>query len=190
MTIGILAVQGAFVEHQNMLNKLGVHHFEIRQPKDLLIPMDGLILPGGESTAMRKLLDDLGMFSTLKEMIAQGLPTLGTCAGMILLAKHLTNQEQSHMQLMDIDVKRNAYGRQLGSFFTNNTFADRMIPMTFIRAPFINRVGHDVNILSTVDGHIVAARQKHMLATAFHPELTGSTYVHEYFLQMIGHGSI
>lgn len=190
MTIGILAVQGAFVEHRDLLNKLGVDNFEIRQPKDLLIPMDGLILPGGESTAMRKLLDDLGMFETLKTMIASGLPTLGTCAGMILLAKHLTNQHQPHMALMDIDVTRNAYGRQLGSFFTVDTFAGTKIPMTFIRAPFIERVGPRVNVLSSVDGHVVAARQDHMLATAFHPELTGSTYVHEYFLQMIGHGSI
>lgn len=190
MTIGILAVQGAFVEHRHVLNKLGVDHFEIRQYQDLLKPMDGLILPGGESTAMRKLLDDLGMFSVLKEMISKGLPTLGTCAGMILLAKNLINQELSHMQLMDIDVQRNAYGRQLGSFFTTDFFGNQKIPMTFIRAPFIKRAGHDVNILSTVDGHIVAARQNHMLVTAFHPELTGSTYVHEYFLQMIGHGSI
>jgi 5'-phosphate synthase pdxT subunit len=190
MMIGILAVQGAFIEHRHILEKLGIQSFEIRQPKDLMIPMDGLILPGGESTAMRKLLDDLGMFLPLQSMIERGLPTLGTCAGMILLAKHLTNQEQSHMQLMDIDVKRNAYGRQLGSFFTEDLFADHQIPMTFIRAPYIDRAGPDVKILSTVGGHIVAAQQKKMLVTAFHPELTGSTYVHEYFLQMIGHGSI
>lgn len=190
MIIGILAVQGAFVEHRDMLNRLGVNSFEIRKRKDLDLPMDGLILPGGESTAMKKLLVDLDLFDTLKKMIEKGLPTFGTCAGMILLAKRLTHQETAHLGLMDITVTRNAYGRQLGSFQTHDLFNGKSIPMTFIRAPYIDQAGPNVHVLSTVNQKGVAARQGHLLVTAFHPELTGSSYVHEYFLQMIGHGSI
>jgi len=183
--IGILAVQGAFIEHQAMLKKLGVNSFEIRQKKDLNQQMDGLILPGGESTTMGKLLHDLDMFEEIKSRIQQGLPVFGTCAGMILLAKSLTNQEIVHFGVMDIAVERNAYGRQLGSFFIQAEFNQKEIPMTFIRAPYIASYKEDVKILSVVQGRVVAARQKNMLATAFHPELTESTYVHQYFIQMI-----
>jgi len=185
ITIGILAVQGAFIEHHYILERLGVKTFEIRQLRDLKKGMDGLILPGGESTAMGKLLHDLELFKPLQDLIQEGLPVLGTCAGMILLAKKLTNDSHIHFQTMDIEVERNAYGRQLGSFFTNALFGDTEIPMTFIRAPYISKVGSNVEILSIVNDRIVAAKENNQLATAFHPELTDSTYIHEYFLSII-----
>lgn len=185
MHIGILAVQGAFIEHKYMLDKLGVSSFFIRQKKDLNQNMDGLILPGGESTAMHRLLVDLDMLIDLKMMIEKGLPVFGTCAGMILLAKKIENQDLVHLGVMDIIVKRNAYGRQLGSFMTVDDFNQHQIPMTFIRAPYVSKVGNQVDILSNVHDHVVAVREKRMLATAFHPELTDSTYIHEYFLNMI-----
>jgi pyridoxal 5'-phosphate synthase pdxT subunit len=185
ITIGILAVQGAFIEHRHIFDKLNVKSFEIRQLKDLSLPMDGLILPGGESTTMGKLLKDLEMFNPLQEKIKNGLPVLGTCAGMILLAKKLTNDEREYFKTMDIAVERNAYGRQLGSFFTFAKFNNIDIPMTFIRAPFIASCGDDVEVLSIVNDHIVASRQGNQIATAFHPELTDSTYVHEYFLELV-----
>lgn len=189
MTIGILAVQGAFIEHRHMLEQLGVSSFEIRQKKDLEKPMDGIILPGGESTAMGKLLRDLDMLDLLKEKIAQGLPTLGTCAGLILLGQRIVGQHDSHLGLMDIEVERNAYGRQLSSFYTHGLFNGHMIPMTFIRAPYIKNVGEDVNVLSVVSGRMVAAQEKNMLVTAFHPELNDSLMVHDYFLKMISSSS-
>ncbi|HIR34365.1 MAG TPA: pyridoxal 5'-phosphate synthase glutaminase subunit PdxT [Candidatus Coprenecus merdigallinarum] len=184
-TIGILALQGAFLEHGQMLEGLGVEHFEIRQPGDLKRPMDGLILPGGESTAMGKLMDCLDMLQPLRERIAGGLPVFGTCAGMILLAKDLGDEPRRFLQTMDIRVLRNAYGRQLGSFFTRGSFAGiEDVPMTFIRAPYIEQVtSPDVEVLATVDGHIVAARQRNMLATSFHPELNDDPRIHRWFLE-------
>ncbi len=184
-TIGILALQGAFLEHGQMLEGLGVEHFEIRQPGDLNRPMDGLILPGGESTAMGKLMDCLDMLQPLRERIAGGLPVFGTCAGMILLAKDLGDEPRRFLQTMDIRVLRNAYGRQLGSFFTRGSFAGiEDVPMTFIRAPYIEQVtSPDVEVLATVDGHIVAARQRNMLATSFHPELNDDPRIHRWFLE-------
>ena len=184
-TIGILALQGAFLENGQMLEGLGVEHFEIRQPGDLNRPMDGLILPGGESTAMGRLMDCLDMLQPLRERIAGGLPVFGTCAGMILLAKDLGDEPRRFLQTMDIRVLRNAYGRQLGSFFTRGTFAGMEdVPMTFIRAPYIEQVtSPDVEVLATVDGHIVAARQRNMLATSFHPELNDDPRIHRWFLE-------
>lgn len=185
MTIGILAVQGAFIEHKFMLDKLKVSSFEIRLKSDIKKPMDGLILPGGESTAMHRLLTDLDMYDDLKLLIKSGLPVFGTCAGMILLAKKVSNQETVNLGLMDITVERNAYGRQLGSFMTEDLFNHKMIPMTFIRAPYVKDYEKDVKVLATVKDRVVAVQQANMLATAFHPELTESTYVHEYFIKMI-----
>lgn len=184
-TIGILALQGAFLEHGQMLEGLGVEHFEIRQSDDLNRPMDGLILPGGESTAMGKLMDCLDMLQPLRERIAGGLPVFGTCAGMILLAVDLGDEPRRFLQTMDIRVLRNAYGRQLGSFFTRSTFAGMEdVPMTFIRAPYIERTtAPDVEVLATVDGHIVAARQRNMLATSFHPELNDDPRIHRWFIE-------
>lgn len=187
MRIGILALQGAFVEHAAKLDRLGAEHFEIRQQKDLDHPFDGLILPGGESTAMRKLLHDLGLFAPLAQRIREGLPVFGTCAGLILLAKAVDGGVPC-FATMDIAVKRNAYGRQLGSFYTENTLKGvGNVPMTFIRAPYIESVFGDAQILSEVDGRIVAARQANQLVTAFHPELCDDLSVHRYFLESV-HG--
>ena len=185
MTVAILALQGAFVEHAAMLERLGAAHFEIRQSRDLERPFDGLILPGGESTVMRKLLHDLELFEPLRERIADGMPVFGTCAGLILLAKSVDGGVPC-FATMDIAVKRNAYGRQLGSFYAEAECKDiGVIPMTFIRAPYIERVSGDAEIMATVNGNIVAARQGNQLVTAFHPELCEDLSMHRCFLEMI-----
>ena len=185
--IGVLAIQGAFFEHSQMLKELGAEVVEIRQKAHLKNnQLDGLVLPGGESTVMGKLLRELDMFDDLKNMINDGLPVFGTCAGLILLANNLTNDEGRHLATMDISVKRNAYGRQLGSFHGDYEFKHiGKVPMVFIRAPYIEEIGDDAEILSVVDNNIVAARQKNMLVTSFHPELTGDTSIHKYFLDSI-----
>lgn len=186
MKIGILALQGAFIEHKAMLDKLGIDSFEIRQLKDIEQDFDGLILPGGESSVMGKLLRDLGLFDPLREKIKNGLPVFGTCAGMILLAKEIDNDERRHFSCMDITVKRNAYGRQLGSFVTKDKFEGiGDVEMVFIRAPFVSEVKEGVEILSIVNDNIVAVRQKNMLATSYHPELTNDLSVHKYFIKMV-----
>lgn len=183
--VAILALQGAFIEHERSLDGLGVDHFEIRQKADLDRPFDALIIPGGESTVIGKLLRDLGILSPLRDRIEKGLPVFGTCAGLIVLAKNVIGGAPS-IATMDITVKRNAYGRQLGSFYTEDGF-DGLgdIPMTFIRAPYIDSVGEGVEVLSEVDGSIVAARQGRQLVTAFHPELTDDLSVHRYFLEEV-----
>lgn len=188
MTIAVLALQGAFLEHEKMLKRLGADCFEIRQAADLNKPFDGLIIPGGESTTIRKLLTELGLYDFIKEKIISKMPVFGTCAGLITLAKKITgdvkNPDKS-LEVMDITACRNGYGRQLGSFFAKSDFAGKEIPMTFIRAPYIESVGEDVEVLSVVDGKIVAAKEKNMLVTAFHPELLEDRTVHEYFLEMV-----
>lgn len=185
MTVGILALQGAFAEHGQILDRMGVPHFEIRQAVDLERPLDGLILPGGESTVMGKLLRESGLFGPIQQKIRQDLPVFGTCAGLILLAKEVEG-EQPYLASMDICVKRNAYGRQLGSFATQGEMEGvGKIPMVFIRAPYIVNVSRDARALAQVDGNIAAARQGKQLVTAFHPELTGDLRVHRYFLEMI-----
>ncbi|WP_400226444.1 pyridoxal 5'-phosphate synthase glutaminase subunit PdxT [Methanomethylophilus alvi] len=185
VTVAILALQGAFIEHEHVLDRLGVDRFEIRQRSDLERPFDALIIPGGESTVIGKLLKDLGILSPLRDRIEKGLPVFGTCAGLIVLSKNVIGGVPS-LATMDITVKRNAYGRQLGSFYTEDGFDGiGKIPMTFIRAPYINSVGKDVEVLSEVDGRIVAARQGKQLVTAFHPELTEDLSVHRYFLEEV-----
>lgn len=185
MRIGVLALQGAFIEHEKMLSGLGAECFEIRQLKDLSQPMDGLIIPGGESTVQGKLLRELEMMAPLRVMISSGLPVFGTCAGLILLAKEIEGGEAPHIAAMDITAKRNAYGRQLGSFSHIGDFKGiGKIPMTFIRAPYISR-SDGAEILAEVNGKAVAARQDNMLVTAFHPELTSDTSVHSYFLDIV-----
>lgn len=189
MTIAILALQGAFAEHNSILKRLGVETFEIRQASDWERHKDGLILPGGESTVMLKLMHELGLYEPIRKAIAEGLPVFGTCAGLILLSKELENAQSPYERIatMDINTCRNAYGRQLGSFFTTHACKgiEKPIPMTFIRAPYINSVGSDVEILAEVDGHIVAAKQGNQLVTAFHPELNDDTSIHQLFLNMI-----
>ena len=181
MRIAVLALQGAFAEHEQMLHRLGVDTFEVRQLTDWQQPKDGLIIPGGESTTQSKLLRELGLFDPIRKDILAGLPVFGTCAGLILLSP-------MHLDTMAIDVQRNAYGRQLGSFHATAPVAGigDDVPMTFIRAPYINQVlSPECEVLAQVDGHIVAARQGKQLVTAFHPELNDDTAVHEYFLKMI-----
>jgi 5'-phosphate synthase pdxT subunit len=184
--IGVLAVQGAFAEHRLILEKLGVETFEIRQLRDLEQDFDGLILPGGESTVQGKLLHDLGLFEPLRERIESGLPTLGTCAGLILLAEKLSNDGHTYFATTPVTVERNAYGRQLGSFYTEEIFEGiGKIPMTFIRAPLIQRASKDVQVLATVQNQIVAVRSKNQLAISFHPELNNDLRIHRYFLESI-----
>ena len=178
--IGVLAVQGAFAEHRQILEKLGAETFEIRQLRDLEQDFDGLVLPGGESTVQGKLLRDLGLFEPLKSLIENGLPTFGTCAGLILLADKLSNDSRTYFGTLPATVERNAYGRQLGSFYTEENFEGiGKIPMTFIRAPLIQKVGEGVQILATVNDQIVAVRYKNQLAISFHPELNEDLRVHQ-----------
>ena len=188
MKIGILALQGAFAEHAKVLEKLGVVSVEIRNLDDFQqhqSDLSGLILPGGESTTMGKLSRDQQMLLPLREAILNGLPVFGTCAGLILLAKEITSQEESHLATMDIVVERNAYGRQLGSFYTEAECKGvGKIPMTFIRGPIISGFRESVEILATVDDQIVAAQEQNMLVTSFHPELTDDVRLHQYFINM------
>lgn len=179
MRIAILALQGAFAEHESMLLRLGAETFEVRKLADWQKPKDGLIIPGGESTTQMKLLRELGLADIVRNDIVNGLPVFGTCAGLIMLSK-------SHLGTMDIEAQRNAYGRQLGSFTAVHDVAEvgKDIPMTFIRAPFISSVYGRARELAVVDGHIVAARQDNQLVTAFHPELTADIRIHDYFLKM------
>lgn len=186
--IGVLAVQGAFIEHERILKSLGAEVFEIRQLRDLDRHLDGLVLPGGESTVQGKLLHDLGLFEPLKNLIENGLPTLGTCAGLILLADNLSNDSHTYFGTLPATVERNAYGRQLGSFYVEENFEGiGKIPMTFIRAPLIQKVDEGVQVLATVNDQIVAIRYKNQLAISFHPELNEDLRVHRYFLEMISH---
>ena len=183
MNVGVLALQGGFAEHLHALSRLGVHATELRKKEDLQQDLDALILPGGESTVMGRLLGQTGMFEGLCTRISNGIPVWGTCAGMILLAKQIEQQEQTYFGMMPITVRRNAFGRQLGSFQTEGTFAGvGTIPMTFIRAPYILEAQKNVQILSTVQDHMVAARYENLLVTAFHPELTEDLTVLQYFL--------
>ncbi len=211
--IGVLAVQGAFIEHEQILTKLGVESVEIRQKSDLTLlagsnrPFDGLILPGGESTVQGKLLRDLDLFEPLQKMIQEGLPVLGTCAGLILLADRLSNDKNVYFGTLPVTVKRNAYGRQLGSFYAELPFrgitdsvtdpksavTDRqasaanepdIVPMTFIRAPLIEEVRDGVEILAEAKGGIVAVRYRNQLGITFHPELNDDTRIHQYFVNI------
>ena len=185
--IGVLAVQGAIIEHIQVLSSLGVECVELRQAADWEQPLAGLVLPGGESTVQGKLLRDLDMYAALRARIVAGLPVPATCDGMILLAEKLVNDDKVHFATMPITVRRNAYGRHLGSFHTYASCgALDEIPMTFIRAPYIEAIGEGVQVLAKVDGKIVAAQYGKQLALAFHPELDAaeSTAVHENFLRM------
>ena len=185
MRIAVLALQGAFIEHERMLASHGADVIELRHERDLQNAFDGLVLPGGESTVQGKLLRELDLLTPIKSMISSGLPVFGTCAGLILLAKK-TGDGAVYLDAMDIKAERNAYGRQLGSFRTKAVFDGiGEIEEVFIRAPYISEVWGDAKILSSVDGRIVAARQGKLLVTAFHPELTSDTRVHGCFLDMI-----
>lgn len=186
MKIGVLAMQGAYEEHISILKGLEVDTVEIRNREDLK-DIDGLIIPGGESTTMGKLIKTLDIYDYLKGKIEGGLPVWGTCAGMILLARSIYKEDTKHLATMDIEVRRNAYGRQLGSFETKSFIKGigDDVHMVFIRAPYIESVGNKVEVLSVVDKKIVAAKEGNMFVTSFHPELTEDNRVHKYFIDMV-----
>ena len=191
MRVGILAVQGAFIEHEKQLVSIADHFdeqiecIEIRQKTDLE-NLNGIILPGGESTVQGKLIRDLEIFNTLQAMILQGVPTLATCAGLILLAQTLENDSTKHLSTLPVTVQRNAYGRQLGSFsISSNVGEIENFPLVFIRAPYITNVSPDTKRLVSVDQHIVGVEYKNQIGLAFHPEMTNDTRIHEYFLQKV-----
>ena len=186
MKLGIFALQGAFIEHEKACSALGADPAEIRRCAHFSDGLDGIVLPGGESTVQGKLLREEGLLQPVKEAIEAGLPVFGTCAGLILLAKELSNDPNVYFGAMDVTVRRNAYGRQLGSFRAALAFDGvGEYPAVFIRAPYIERVGGGAKALAQVNGYAVAARQGNILATAFHPELTDDLRIHGYFLDMI-----
>jgi 5'-phosphate synthase pdxT subunit len=190
MKIGILALQGAFIEHVRIIEALNSQAIEVRLPEDLK-GIDGLIIPGGESTTILKLMHGYKLYQPLKKMIKEGLAVWGTCAGMICLANQVSNSRESilkPLEVMDIDVKRNAFGRQVDSFEIDlkiKALGDKPYHAVFIRAPLIEKVGKGVEILARLgDTTIIAARQKNLLVSSFHPELTDDFRFHEYFLKM------
>ena len=190
MQVGVLAVQGAFAEHEHVLSELGVSCIELRNAKDLEKKYDALILPGGESTVQGKLLRDSDMFDTIKSQIEGGMPVLATCAGLILLAQHIEGDDTVHLGTLPVTVKRNAYGRQLGSFEATARFDNSFeFTMTFIRAPYVEAIDdsakNDVHVLAEYDGKIVGVQYKNQIGLAFHPELDDDTRIHERFLEMI-----
>jgi 5'-phosphate synthase pdxT subunit len=186
MKIGILAVQGAFAEHEQMLEQLGAEYIELRKGEDVRQSYDGLILPGGESTVQGKLMRELDMFDTIQSQIKNGMPVLATCAGAILLAQQLSNDAATHLATLPAVVRRNAYGRQLGSFSVDEQIEGiGTFPMRFIRAPYIEKALDDTKVLAKVDGNIVMVENKNQLAMSFHPELTSDTRIHEMFLKKI-----
>lgn len=201
LKIAVLAVQGAFIEHEKMLEQLGAECIELRQAADCEQDFDGLVLPGGESTVQNKLLRELGMYDILKAKIDAGLPVLATCAGMILLADTIDNDDMRCFSTLPVTVRRNAYGRQLGSFSGMHDVAGiGEFEMRFIRAPYVEKInesasasapadekaaGSDsVHILGTVENRIVGVEYKNQIALAFHPELTDDTRIHEKFLKL------
>ena len=186
MRIAVLALQGDFAEHEAVFRRLGVETCRLRQKRDLEKDFDALILPGGESTVQGKLLRELEMFSCLQQMIRNGLPVLATCAGAILLAENILDDTTVHFGTMKINIRRNAYGRQLSSFHISGTF-DSMenIPMSFIRAPQIEFCAPGLQVLAEHNGRITAVRQKNQLAMTFHPELGTDCRIAEYFLSQM-----
>lgn len=187
MKIGILALQGSFIEHYNCLKNFNVDLVLVRNKEDLS-DLDGIVLPGGESTTMKNLLVSFDILDELKNRLNNGLYCLATCAGMILLAKEIENEE-AHLKVLNVKVKRNAFGSQLNSFscFENIFLDDKSIkiPMVFIRAPYVVACGDEVSILAKHDDKIVAVKNKNILALAFHPELTNDLTIYKYFLSLI-----
>lgn len=184
MKIGVLALQGGFEEHIKAINSIGYESLEVKYIHHL-DEIDALIIPGGESTTIGKLLKITGLMNPLKEKIILGLPVWGTCAGLILLAKEIEGEDSSYLGLMNIEVKRNAFGRQLDSFETYEKIEglEEPIELVFIRAPYISKCGENVEIICTVDDKIVAAKERNILVTSFHPELTDNTDFLNYFVK-------
>ncbi|MEW9702374.1 pyridoxal 5'-phosphate synthase glutaminase subunit PdxT [Paenibacillus sp. SI8] len=184
--IGVLALQGAVAEHIRGIEKAGAEGVIIKRTEQLA-DIQGVIIPGGESTTIGKLMRTYGFIDALREFSAAGKPVFGTCAGLIVVAKEITGQPEAHLELMDITVARNAFGRQRESFETDLAIKgiDENVRAVFIRAPLIEKVGPGVDVLATYDGQIVAAQQGHLLAASFHPELTDDFRMHSYFLDMV-----
>ena len=188
LCVGVLALQGAFREHVAAVTRLGATAREVRQLKDI-DGIDALIIPGGESTAMGKLLNEWNMLEPLRQRILDGMPVYGSCAGLILLCRDIENSDQPRLGVLDATVRRNAFGRQVDSFETNLSIPEigaDPLPAVFIRAPVITGVGAGVKVLAEVNGQAVAVRQNNILATSFHPELTPDTRMHSYFLSFCG----
>lgn len=186
ITIGVLGLQGAVAEHIRAIENLGYKGLVVKHPNQLS-EMDGLVLPGGESTVMRKFIDAYGFLVPLRNFAATKKPIFGTCAGMVLLANELIESSESHLKLMDIQVKRNAFGRQRESFEADLQVKgfEGTYPAVFIRAPYIESVGNQVEILAVYEDKIVAARQNNLLTCAFHPELTNDSRFLELFIKMV-----
>lgn len=185
MTIGVLALQGSVAEHIKLVHSINKKIVVLPvKTADELASVDALIIPGGESTTLRRLMDEFNLFMPIRERILDGMPVWGTCAGLILLANRIDG-ETAYFKLLDVDVKRNAYGRQIDSFVTEGDFAGMYVNMVFIRAPKITRVGDGVEVLAEYNGEPVAVCQNNILATAFHPEMTRDNRIHKYFLGMI-----
>jgi 5'-phosphate synthase pdxT subunit len=193
LTIGVLAVQGDVREHVRVLTELGAHAYGVRRPMELA-NLDGLVIPGGESTTMDKLVRAFDLYDPLRALIAEGLPVYGSCAGMIMLADRIAEPRPGQQTLggLDVTVRRNAFGRQVDSFEEDLDFAgldDGPLRAVFIRAPWVEEAGDGVEVLARAAGRIVAVRQGPLLATSFHPEVTGDTRVHELFVDIIKDGS-
>ncbi|HXN98412.1 MAG TPA: pyridoxal 5'-phosphate synthase glutaminase subunit PdxT [Candidatus Acidoferrales bacterium] len=190
MNIGILAIQGDYEAHAKMLDRIGVAYTYVRTPEDLK-GVSGVILPGGESTTHLKVMTEEGLFDALKQFASDGGAFFGTCAGTILLAREVHGPSQESLALLDVSVLRNGYGRQLASdvHLGQTKIGAAPVEMVFIRAPIIESVGKGVEVLAEDAGHPVLVRQGKILASTFHPELTGDPSVHEYFLKMAGNGS-
>ena len=191
MLIGVLALQGAFREHQWSLEKCGASTRQIRKPGEL-DGIDALVIPGGESTTMGKLLNNFDLMEPIKKIAGQGLPVFGTCAGLIMLAKRIRNSEQPTLALMDIEVERNAFGRQVESFESSlniPVLGKELFNAVFIRAPYITEVAAGVEVLAHYGEKIVCARQGRFLVAAFHPELTSDLRIHKYFVEQVANTS-
>ena len=190
MEVGVLALQGAFREHRKLLKDCGVSSREIRKPEQLK-GIDGIIIPGGESTSIGKLMDRYGFIQPIKEMAQEGLPVFGTCAGLVLLAKDIDGSSQPRLGLMDMEVVRNGFGRQVESFEADldiSVLGFNPFRGVFIRAPYIKNISPNIGILASYNDKIVFARQGNLLACSFHPELTDDRRVHRYFLDMVEQG--
>jgi len=190
--IGVLAMQGAFVEHMAVLRRLGVEAVPVRLSGEFK-GLSALVIPGGESTTIGKLMREYSLVDELRKLISKGFPVMGTCAGMILLAKQVQGLKQHTLEVMDIEVRRNAFGRQVDSFETAleiPVLGQPPFPAVFIRAPWIEKVGEGVEVLASLpDGTAVAVRQGTLVATAFHPELTDDLRLHDYFLSIVNGNS-
>ena len=183
---GVLAVQGDFKKHEEALSEAGEEWFEIRSSTDMEKPFDRLVFPGGESTVQSRLIRELNLFAGLKAAIDSGIPVFATCAGMIMLSDRCADSEGCCFRTLPVNVRRNAYGRQLGSFFIEDTFRGiGTVSMEFIRAPYIESAGGGVEIKSVTGGHITGVQYKNQLAVSFHPELTGDVRIYRYWLDAV-----